>query len=81
VTCPWLTLSDIAAHRPPPTAHWPHDRLLRQITQERFTVGRGNLYEVPLDGRHHRADPPNPRDAAIGQLRRVGLAPTSDGSA
>lgn len=57
-----------------PLADWPLHRLLQQVAQERFTVWRGNLYEVVRDDHHHRAVPPDPRDTElIGQLRRAGL--------
>lgn len=56
-------------------ADWPLHRLLQQVTQDRFTTWKGDLYEVTVDDRgHHRAGPPDPRDAElIGQLRRAGL--------
>ncbi|HET6285755.1 MAG TPA: hypothetical protein VFG15_03255 [Amycolatopsis sp.] len=57
-----------------PLAGWPQHRLLQQITQDRFTTWRGELYEVVADGRHLRAVPTAPRDAElVGQLRRAGL--------
>lgn len=58
-----------------PLADWPVHRLLQEVTQDRFTTWRGDLYAVVLDDRgHHRAVSPDPRDAKlIGLLRRAGL--------
>ncbi|MCP2097491.1 MULTISPECIES: hypothetical protein [Actinosynnema] len=58
-----------------PLADWPVHRLLQQVTQDRFTVWGGDLYEVLVDDHgYQRAVRPHPRDAElIRRLRHAGL--------